>query len=158
MDPEGSRPISVLVATGLALVNAIVARALNEAPDVAAAGVAFGDELADALSAPTVPIDVVLVEVDEIGGEWGAAVSLIQRRTPTPVIVVLLAPRDVAAIATVSTRAVLGYVLVSRTVAELLRAIRTVHGGEAFVDERLRSVLPDEVLAAVEEEAVRRRR
>jgi DNA-binding NarL/FixJ family response regulator len=133
MQPEGERPIRLLLAEGHSLVLAGLKRLLDEDPGIAVVGATTSGREALRLIREERP-DLALLDVNlhEIGPP--AILAHLREQGSTARILVLSGCAERHAVQEALLAGARGYVLKQGTSADLLHAIRSVRDGGLFVD------------------------
>src|SRR5215831_967773 len=140
MPPMISAPIRVLIADDHAVVRQGL-RALMEAqPGIVVVGEADGGEEACRLARELQP-DVLLLDVSMPNGGGAEAAERIAGELPHVKVLVLTMHEERGYVARLLSAGAAGYALKRSAATELLRAIRTVHLGERYVDPALAGTL-----------------
>ena len=158
-------PIRVLIADDHAIVREGLRMLIATDPDVEVVGEADNGADAARLAASLRP-DVAVIDISMPGGGPEAA-ERIAREAPDVRVLVLTMHDDRAHLTRMLEAGAAGYVLKRASHDELLRAIRAVGAGDAYVDPRLAGAAlrrptmedageADVVLSAREEEVLRR--
>ncbi len=141
MQPEGERPIRLLLAEGHALVLAGLKRLLDEDPGIAVIGATTSGREALRLIREEHP-DVALLDVNL--HEIGPLAVLAQQKEQESAtrILVLSGCAERHAVQEALLAGARGYVLKQGTSADLLHAIRSVRDGGLFVDAGVTEIHP----------------
>lgn len=155
------RQLRVVIADDHAIVRAGLSGLIESSGDMAVVGEARTGEEAVRLAHEARP-DVVVMDVSMPGLDGAEATERIREQTPEVRVLALTMHEDRAHLMRLLEAGAAGYVIKRTAGDELLRAIRSVASGEAYVDSLLAGALlrdgrqQEEALSRREEEVLRR--
>jgi len=141
-----SAPIRVLIADDHVVVREGLRALMDAQPGIMVVGEADGGEEAWRLAKELQP-DVLLLDVSMPNGGGAEAAERFARDFPRVKVLVLTMHEERGYVTRLLRSGAAGYALKRSAASELLRAIRTVHSGERYVDPSLAGTLLTESTA-----------